>query len=120
MTSKRSLKIAALDIGTNSVHMIIANAVVAYASDFNLISTALMPHGLSFMMPHLQVASLDHALWFHGEVKTNDWLLYALDSPWSGNARGLSRGQVFTRDGRLVASVAQEGLMRVRGGKGQP
>ena len=94
--------------------------LLAYASDFNLISTALMPHGLSFMMPHLQVASLDHALWFHGEVKTNDWLLYALDSPWSGNARGLSRGQVFTRDGRLVASVAQEGLMRVRSGKAQP
>jgi acyl-CoA thioesterase II len=88
--------------------------VLAYASDFNLITTALLPHGLSVMQPTLQAASLDHALWFHGDVKVNDWLLYTMDSPWAGGARGLARGQVFTRDGRLVASVAQEGLMRVR------
>jgi acyl-CoA thioesterase II len=88
--------------------------VLAYASDFNLITTALLPHGLSVMQPDLQAASLDHALWFHGDVKVNDWLLYSMDSPWAGGARGLARGHVFTRDGRLVASVAQEGLMRVR------
>ncbi|WP_163996615.1 acyl-CoA thioesterase II [Pyxidicoccus caerfyrddinensis] len=87
--------------------------VMAYASDFNLISTALLPHATSFFQPHIQGASLDHALWFHGDLKVNDWLLYSMDSPWAGNARGLSRGNIFTRDGRLVASVAQEGLLRI-------
>ncbi len=88
--------------------------VLAYASDFNLITTALQPHGASFMQRNMQMASLDHALWFHANLKVNDWLLYAMDSPWAGNARGLSRGHIFTRDGRLVASVAQEGLVRLR------
>ncbi|QRK06323.1 acyl-CoA thioesterase II [Archangium violaceum] len=88
--------------------------VLAYASDFNLITTALQPHGASFMQRNMQMASLDHALWFHANVRVNDWLLYAMDSPWAGNARGLSRGHIFTREGRLVASVAQEGLVRVR------
>jgi acyl-CoA thioesterase-2 len=87
--------------------------VLAYASDFNLIGTALLPHATSFFQPNLQGASLDHALWFHGDLKVNDWLLYAMDSPWAGNARGLARGNIFTRDGRLVASVTQEGLIRV-------
>ncbi|MFP2910487.1 acyl-CoA thioesterase II [Pyxidicoccus sp. 3LFB2] len=87
--------------------------VLAYASDFNLIGTALLPHGTSFFNPGIQGASLDHALWFHGDLKVNDWLLYSLDSPWAGNARGLARGSIFTRDGRLVASVAQEGLLRI-------
>ncbi|WP_164018134.1 acyl-CoA thioesterase II [Pyxidicoccus trucidator] len=93
--------------------------VLAYASDFNLIGTALMPHATSFFNPRIQGASLDHALWFHGDLKVNDWLLYSLDSPWAGNARGLARGSIFTRDGRLVASVAQEGLLRIveKGGK---
>jgi acyl-CoA thioesterase-2 len=88
--------------------------LLAYASDFNLITTALQPHGASFMQRTMQMASLDHALWFHGNVRVDDWLLYAMDSPWAGNARGLSRGHVFSRDGRLVASVTQEGLIRVR------
>ena len=66
------------------------------------------------MQPGLQIASLDHALWFHGNLRVNDWLLYAMDSPWAGNARGLALGKIFTRDGRLVASVAQEGLIRQR------
>lgn len=88
--------------------------VLAYASDFNLITTTLQPHGASFMQRNMQMASLDHALWFHGNLRVNDWLLYAMDSPWAGNARGLARGHIFTRDGRLVASVAQEGLVRVR------
>lgn len=88
--------------------------VLAYASDFNLISTALHPHGASFMQRNMQMASLDHALWFHGDLRVNDWLLYSMDSPWAGNARGLARGHVFTRDGRLVASVTQEGLLRLR------
>ncbi|WP_223634260.1 acyl-CoA thioesterase II [Corallococcus sp. EGB] len=88
--------------------------VLAYASDFNLLGTALQPHALTFLKPGFQMASLDHALWFHGDLKVNDWLLYTIESPWAGNARGLARGHVFTRDGRLVASVAQEGLLRQR------
>ena len=62
----------------------------------------------------MQVASLDHAIWFHDEVRMDDWLLYSMDSPWAGGGRGFARGSIFTRDGRLVASVAQEGLTRVR------
>lgn len=90
--------------------------LLAYASDFNLVLTALQPHGFSVMQPNIQAASLDHALWFHDEVQAGEWLLYAMESPWAGGARGLSRGQIFSRDGRLVASVAQEGLLRVRQG----
>ncbi|MBU8896918.1 acyl-CoA thioesterase II [Corallococcus sp. H22C18031201] len=92
----------------------IHRSVLAYASDFNLIATALHPHGASFMQRNMQMASLDHALWFHGDLRVSDWLLYSMDSPWAGNARGLARGHVFTRDGRLVASVTQEGLLRLR------
>lgn len=88
--------------------------VLGYASDFNLITTTLHPHGASFAQRNMQMASLDHALWFHGNLRVNDWLLYAMESPWAGNARGLAYGHIFTRDGRLVASVAQEGLIRVR------
>jgi acyl-CoA thioesterase II len=88
--------------------------LLTYASDFNLITTAMLPHGLSVMQPGMQIASLDHALWFHGNLRMNDWLLYAMESPWSGNARGLSHGRIFTRDGRLVASTSQEGLIRQR------
>jgi acyl-CoA thioesterase-2 len=88
-------------------------AVLAYASDFQLLATALQPHGLSYPRGDVKGASLDHASWFHGEFRADDWLLYATDSPWSGRARGFGRGQIFTRDGRLVASVAQEGMLRV-------
>jgi acyl-CoA thioesterase-2 len=87
--------------------------VLAYASDYGLLSTALRPHGLSFVQPDLQLATLDHALWFHRPVQADDWLLYAMDSPSASGARGFTRGQIFARDGTLVASVAQEGLMRV-------
>jgi acyl-CoA thioesterase-2 len=91
-------------------------AVLAYASDYGLLGTALQPHGRSYRRPDIQVASLDHALWLHRACKVDDWLLYAIDSPVSAHARGFARGSIFTRDGRLVASVAQEGLMRVRDG----
>lgn len=87
-------------------------AVLAYASDFQLLSTAIQPHGLSFHLGELKAASLDHAIWFHGPFRADDWLLYVTDSPWSGLARGFGRGQIFSRDGRLVASVAQEGMIR--------
>lgn len=89
-------------------------AVLTYASDFNLLTTAQLPHGVSFFTPGMQMASIDHALWFHGDLAVDDWLLYAMDSPGAQDARGLSRGLIFARDGRLVASVAQEGLIRHR------
>lgn len=88
--------------------------LLAYASDFNLLTTTLHPHGVSVTQRDIQVASLDHALWFHGALRLDDWLLYTMDSPWAGNARGLARGQIFNREGRLIASVAQEGLIRKR------
>ena len=88
-------------------------AVLAYASDFQLLATALQPHGLSFACGSAKGASLDHAIWFHGRYRADDWLLYVIESPWSGHARGFGRGQIFTRDGRLVASVAQEGMIRL-------
>lgn len=84
----------------------------AYASDFNLLSTAALPHGISSLSPTIQMASLDHAVWFHRPLRMNDWLLYAMDSPSASGARGFSRGLVYNRAGELVASVAQESLMR--------
>lgn len=87
--------------------------VLAYASDFNLLSTAFLPHGVSFLSGDMMVASLDHALWFHKQVKADDWLLYSMDSPVSGGARGTSRGLIYNREGDLVASVVQENLMRI-------
>ncbi|WP_372612351.1 acyl-CoA thioesterase [Halomonas sp.] len=89
-------------------------ALLAYSSDFNLLTTVLVPHGIVFGDPRLQIASLDHAIWFHHDVRVNDWLLYDMDSPWTGGARGFSRGSIYDRQGRLVASTAQEGLLRVR------
>lgn len=88
--------------------------LLAYASDYSLLGTALLPHGRTFASPGLQMASIDHALWLHGEIRLDDWLLYDMDSPWAGNGRGLCRGRIFSRDGRLLASSAQEGLIRQR------
>lgn len=93
---------------------VMQRVVLAYASDFALISTALMPHGMGFFSPGVSGASLDHAIWFHQTPPIDDWLLYAMDSPWSGHARGFARGAIYSRDGTLVASVAQEGLLRVK------
>jgi acyl-CoA thioesterase-2 len=88
----------------------IQRTVLAYASDYNLLYTALRPHAV--VLGEMQLASLDHAMWFHRDFHLNDWLLYALDSPSASNARGFTRGKVFDRQGRLVASVAQEGMIR--------
>jgi acyl-CoA thioesterase-2 len=93
-------------------------ALLAYASDFGLLQSAMIPHGLSFVQPTLQVASLDHAMWFHDAFRMDEWLLYSMESPAAGGARGFCRGSLYTQDGRRVASVAQEGLIRVR--KPQP
>ncbi|HKK91938.1 MAG TPA: acyl-CoA thioesterase II [Longimicrobiales bacterium] len=89
-------------------------AVLAYASDYGLLVTAMRPHGRSARDPKMMVASLDHSLWFHRDFRIDDWLLYVVDSPVSGGGRGFARGTYFTRDGTLVASTAQEGLIRVR------
>lgn len=91
---------------------VIHQYMLAYASDFNLITTSLYPHGISGWHPQMQVASLDHAMWFHRDFRMDDWLLYAMQSPNAGKARGLNHGQIYTRDGVLVASVVQEGLIR--------
>lgn len=88
--------------------------VLAYASDFTLLDTALIAHGRFVFDSNLMLASLDHAVWFHQPFRADEWLLYAQDSPYSGAARAFCRGTVFTRDGRLVASTAQEGLVRER------
>lgn len=88
--------------------------LLAYASDFNFLPTALQPHGVSFASPKLQMATIDHAMWFHRDFRMDDWLLYAIDSPSASNARGLVRGQVFNRSGQLVASTIQEGVIRSR------
>lgn len=93
---------------TQSVHQYL----LAYASDSNFLSTALHPHGVSWLTPGMQVASLDHAMWFHRPFRMDDWLLYSIESPSASGARGLVRGQFFTRDGVLVASTMQEGLIR--------
>jgi len=88
--------------------------LLAYASDHSLITTALLPHGISWLTSGMQIASLDHVMWFHQRFRVDEWLLYVLDSPAAHGARGLARGRIFTRDGRLVASVMQEGLIRQR------
>ena len=88
-------------------------SVLAYASDLLLLDTSLYPHGRNLFDADLQVASLDHSLWFHRPFRADEWLLYAQDSPTASGARGFNRGAIFTRDGVLVASVAQEGLIRV-------
>ncbi|HWM29253.1 MAG TPA: acyl-CoA thioesterase II [Woeseiaceae bacterium] len=93
----------------NSLHQ----NLLAYVSDYELLGTSTLPHGLSFDDSSVQMASLDHALWFHRRVRVDDWLLYSFDSPNASGARGFARGQFFTRDGTLVASAAQEGLVRV-------
>jgi acyl-CoA thioesterase II len=87
-------------------------AVLAYASDMTLLGTATLPHALSWMKGTMMGASLDHAIWFHEAFRADEWLLYVCDSPWAGHARGFNRGRIFTRDGRLIANVAQEGLIR--------
>ena len=89
--------------------------VLAYLSDWALLDTSLIPHGISYMQQNVQSASLDHAMWFHREFRADDWLLFVQDSPSAAGARGFNRGLIYRRDGALVASVAQEGLIRLHG-----
>ena len=86
--------------------------LLAYASDYNLLTTAIQPHQHEVHFFNLQMASLDHAIWFHRSFRMDEWLLYAIDSPSASNSRGFTRGNIFNQSGKLVASVVQEGLMR--------
>lgn len=88
--------------------------LLAYASDFAFLPVAGQPHGVSFMLPQIQMATIDHSMWFHREFRFDDWLLHVIESPSASNDRGFVRGQFFDRQGRLVASTAQEGVMRTR------
>ncbi|RDV25981.1 acyl-CoA thioesterase II [Alteromonas aestuariivivens] len=94
--------------GTLDLHQ----AILAYASDYHFLSTSLQPHGIAITDKNLRIATIDHAMWFHKPFNFNEWLLYAMDSPFSGNARGLVKGQIFNQAGELVASTMQEGMMR--------
>ncbi len=93
-------------------HLGLNQRLLAYASDYNLLATSMLPHRDKIVFGKIQVASLDHAMWFHRSFNMGDWLLYAIDSPSASNARGFTRGNIFSREGVLVASVAQEGLIR--------
>lgn len=88
-------------------------SMLAYASDFHLIGTTTFPHAISYYQPNVQMASLDHALWFHRPFRADEWLLYSCDSPAATGARGMARGLIYDHAGRLIASTAQEGLIRV-------
>ena len=90
----------------------IHKVLLAYASDYSLLGTALLPHGLTFTQGTIRAASLDHAMWFHRDFRMDEWLLYSMDSPNMSHGRGFSRGNLFTREGTLVASMVQEGMIR--------
>jgi acyl-CoA thioesterase-2 len=91
--------------------------LLAYASDFFLLGTSMLPHQTAEFAGRLVIASLDHAMWFHRPLRVDDWLLYAMESPSASGARGFARAVIFSRDGRLVATTAQEGLVRIKRGK---
>ncbi|CBL46267.1 Acyl-CoA thioesterase II [gamma proteobacterium HdN1] len=101
-------------VGTLPDDQALHQALLAYASDFHLLGTSMLPHSMSFFQPQVQSASLDHSIWFHDNFRIDEWLLYAMHSPWAKNARGLSHGRIFTESGKLIASTVQEGLIRKR------
>lgn len=91
--------------------------LLAYVSDFSFMTASLLPHGVTWLSPGMQIASIDHAMWFHRPFRIDEWLLHAVDSPSASGSRGFARGRVFNQNGELVASTAQEGLIRMRGKK---
>ena len=93
---------------------VVHRCLLAYMSDYHLLETATLPHGLAYRSGDVTLASIDHAMWFHRPLRVDEWLLYALISPSSSGSRGVAFGRIFDREGRLVASTAQEGLMRTR------
>jgi acyl-CoA thioesterase-2 len=88
-------------------------AFLAFASDMGLLSSAMLPHGVTFWTPGMFTTSLDHAMWFHDDIRVDDWFVFVMDSPWTGGDRGLCRGSIYRQDGTLIASVMQEGLLRL-------
>jgi acyl-CoA thioesterase II len=101
-------------IGAMPDSTIAHQAALAYASDYGILATAVQPHAIGIRSPELQAATLDHSIWFHRPFRVDDWMLYSMDSPVAAGARGFARGSIYTREGVMVASVAQEGLIRVR------
>lgn len=101
-------------IGSMPDEPLLHQAVLAYASDYSLLTTALLPHAVAYRAPGLQLASLDHSLWLHRPFRADEWMLYTMDSPTAHGARGFSRGAIYSQTGELIASVAQEGLVRMR------
>jgi acyl-CoA thioesterase-2 len=93
---------------------IVQRALLTFASDYSLAVTALLPHGISMLTPGMQIASIDHALWFHAEVNLEDWHLYEMNAPFAGGGRGMNFGKIYNRAGKLIASTAQESLIRDR------
>ncbi|NHB92589.1 acyl-CoA thioesterase II [Photorhabdus cinerea] len=100
--------------GDMPANPLIHQYLLGYASDFNFLPTALQPHGVGFLEKNIQIATIDHSMWFHRPFKLDDWLLYAIDSPSASGARGFVRGQIYNREGILIASTVQEGLIRKR------
>ncbi|CAN5374979.1 acyl-CoA thioesterase II [soil metagenome] len=90
------------------------SCLLAYVSDYSFVTTSLLPHDVTWQTPGMHVASLDHVMWFHRSFRVDDWLLHAIESPSASGARGIVKGRVFTRAGKLIASTAQEGLIRMR------
>ncbi len=100
--------------GTLPADLRVHQYLLGYASDFNFLPVALQPHGVGFLEPGMQVATIDHSMWFHRPFDLNDWLLYSVESTSASSARGFVRGEFYTQDGVLVASTVQEGVMRKR------
>lgn len=88
-------------------------ALLSFASDMGLLSSAMLPHGLDWITPGLFSTSLDHAIWFHNDVRVDEWFVYVMDSDWTGGSRGINHGSIYRQDGTLIASAVQEGLIRV-------
>ena len=109
---ERQEPVARRDLRVRAGNQALHKCLLAYASDFTLLDTALIAHGKVLYDADIQLASLDHAMWFHRPFRADDWLLYVQDSPSAFGARGFCRGTIYDRQGRLVASTAQEGLMR--------
>ena len=95
-------------------HQALHRQLMAFVSDFHLVATSTFPHPVSYLDPKLQIASLDHAMWFHHDINVNDWLLYDCSSPVASQGRGFAQGRVFTLDGKLIANTSQQGLIRQR------
>lgn len=98
------------DIGDDQL---LHRAFLSFASDMGLLSTSMLPHGFNWFTPGLFSTSIDHAMWFHNDIRVDDWFVYVMDSDWTGGSRGINRGRIYRQDGTLIATVVQEGLLRM-------